>query len=75
MRPRNLPRQGQSQPRTLNAAGQRIVRAIELLENPLFATPRHAQTAVKHFERNTSSNRQLNDNILLLAGIFFGVRD
>src|ERR1035437_2080144 len=50
VRPRDLPRNRQSQTRTLNVAAQRIVRAIKLLKNLFRAIAWHARAAVEHFD-------------------------
>src|SRR3954469_13853663 len=44
----DLPRQSQAEAGTLNAAAQRIVGAIKLLENLFLRTTRHAEAAITH---------------------------
>src|SRR5437867_5071463 len=46
--PRDLARERQAEARALDAAAQGIVGAVELLEDLLGATIRHAQPAIKH---------------------------
>src|SRR5437879_1319846 len=48
VRPGDLARQRQSQSGPLDSAAERIVRAIELLEDSFLGTGRHAQAAVEY---------------------------
>jgi hypothetical protein len=46
----DLAGQGEPETRALDAVAQRVVRAVELLEDLLAAARRHAQTAIQDFD-------------------------
>src|SRR3989442_13773486 len=71
VRMHDLLRQRQPQTRTFDAARQRIVRAKELLEYAPLASFRHANAAVAHAQ---SAGLQFDPYLLLLGGIFLGIR-
>ena len=78
MRARDLPRQRQAQPGPLDAAAQRIVGPVKLLEDFLFAALRHAKPAVKHAHFHVRQRLGLATRFhahgLPIVGVFLGVR-
>src|SRR2546426_261848 len=73
----DLARKRQSKPRSLDAAAQGIMRAVELLENPLLAARRHAQAAIQdadfRMRQRFGLGTQLEGDVLATVRVFFRV--
>src|SRR2546422_6471522 len=75
----DLPGQGQAQTRSLNAAVQRIMRAIELFENLFRTLPGHAHSAIFDFDLHVRQGTVLPGNFqsdfLAAVRVFFRIRE